>query len=127
MRKRIWLSILAALLILAGFAVRRAYAQVSTTLTAGVNMTMNVSANEYVAVPACSTAAKCVASLEICNEAAGKPVSTSCILIGTNFYGPALWLGINQTTTASGGTSSVPYQIGTVQLSVPPAEVNQAP
>lgn len=103
----------------------------TTTITTGFNATLKADAGKFIAIPACSMAAKCMARLQLCNlTAAGAADSTHCVFIsasGRAPYSTPLWIGVSQTTTSSTGVSTIPFEFGTLTLSVPNSELNITP
>lgn len=123
----------AAIAVCLAFApLPQARAQVAaTTVTVGFNSTLKADAGKFVAIPACSIAAKCTAQLELCNlTSTGLADSTRCIFISGNGQAPfstPLWIGVSETTPATAGTTTTPYGFGTLTVSVPNNEINVVP
>jgi len=136
MRKRFLIvSIGAWLILLAGAAMvisRQAHAEVATTsISVGFNATLHADAGQYLAIPTCSIAAKCLAQLELCNTLAnGTADSTHCVFISANGQSPYstnLWMGVSQKTTTGTSISTEPYGFGSINVSVPNYEINIVP
>lgn len=119
---------LAALLAVALNRDREVRAQAFPTsdvqITVGVNSSLVVDVTKLAGVPACSKAAGCVATIEICNTKLGIATAQCVELNGTSNFGvtPLSW-----SLVETSGTAIVKYPVAKLQIGIPSAEANVTP
>lgn len=103
----------------------QAFPSTDVAITAGVNYSFTVDVTKTMAVPPCSKAAGCVATIEVCNTKLGLPTPVCIELNGTANFGvtPLSWALVETTGTAA----PVKYQVAKLQIGIPSAEANVTP